>query len=268
MSDRGGGRAGDRGGRGGTGRTPSAPVPRARVLLGAAVAVAVLLAIVTLAEALRHPLRTGGPDEPAEGEPASRPSTDVDCPTGDDVPREGEDRDGGGDGGGEAGRAGILRSVTVTSNELYDCPQAFDGRTVTYRGEVVGAVLRRAGGAWVHLNDDVYALERGPLPAHRDFRGGNAGVGVFVPPALAERIAFVGGPEAEGDVLEVVATFRRVDPVSGEVAVLRAGSGRVVRVGRPFVDPPLPDRRVVAAVLAPVAVALVVAERVVARRRA
>jgi hypothetical protein len=128
-------------------------------------------------------------------------------------------------------------------------------------------VLRRGEVAWVHLNDDVYAGDVGPLPAHRDYQGGNGGIGVRIPADLAEEIDWVGSGRARGDVLEVVGTFHRVHAESREPAVIVATGGRVVRRGEPFTDPILPDRAVAAGVLSALALLLVGAERVVARRR-
>lgn len=214
--------------------------------------------IVLLAETLRHPLPSGGPATPELDVAEADPRTAVDC--GQAPPREGQERD-------EDVEQASTQPLEVNSNQLYDCPETFDGERIRYRGEVVGAVLRRSSGAWVQLNDDVYAEQLGPLPAHRDYRGGNAGVGVFVPLALADEIRFVGGPQTRGDVLEVVGTFNRVDQPTAEVTVIRAETGQVAEPGEPFSDPPLRDRQIVAAVVALVAVALTVAERLVTRRR-
>jgi hypothetical protein len=44
---------------------------------------------------------------------------------------------------------------------------------------------RALPGAWLHLNDDRYALDLGPLPQHRTAVAGNSGVPVLVPAAVA-----------------------------------------------------------------------------------
>ena len=130
------------------------------------------------------------------------------------------------------------------------------------------AQSRRADGAWVQLNDDVYADDaRGPLPAHRDYAGGNAGVGVFIPTGLAEDVETVGGPQFRGDVLEVTGEFRRIDHERREVAVIIAADGEVVQRGRPIRNPVLPERRGIALALAVLAGAVAAMERIVALRR-
>ncbi len=232
-------------------RTPRRPVGRLRVLAVFLLAILALFGLGAVTELLRHPAPGGGPVTPEDG---GDPREQIDCP--EPEPREGRERE----------EVDFSTVVRVDSNALYDCPGTFDGSLIRYRGEVVGDVLRRRDGAWVQLNDDIYAGDAGPLPAHRDFRGGNAGVGVFIPADLADQISFVGGPRFHGDLLEVVGVFHRVDPVATEVTVIRAQDGIVARPGRPFEDVPLRDRQVVALLLAPVALLTILWERRTARR--
>ncbi|HVM18326.1 MAG TPA: hypothetical protein VM307_00030, partial [Egibacteraceae bacterium] len=120
---------------------PRRPASRRKVLLWAAFAGLVIAGIVAGAEALRYPHPTDtavtAPD-PQETEVATDIRDPVECP--EPLPREGQEREGGTPGG-------ISRR---TSNELYDCPEFYDEQRIRYRGEVVGAVLRRDEGAWVH----------------------------------------------------------------------------------------------------------------------
>jgi hypothetical protein len=231
------------------------PVSRRRVGAGLAIAILIFAGIVGLAEGLRHPAPDDadgmelGPDD-------DDPRLEVECE--DPLPREGLER---------PIETVAEPTATVLSNDLYDCPATWDARAVRYRGEVVGAVLRRRGGAWVQLNDDIYADLRGPLPAHRDYRGGNAGVGVFIPHSLADDIRVVGGPTAHGDILEVTGRFHRVEPTSREAYVIVADAGRVERAGTVLEDPVLRDRQVAAVLLVVAAAAMAALERVVARRR-
>lgn len=229
------------------------PIPRVRVALGGVALLAVLGSIVAVGEALRHPYR---PETVALDErTGSDPRDEIMCP--EPQPREGQERDATGDS---------LQPIAVSSNELFDCPQAYDGQRVVYRGEVVGALLTRDVGVWTQLNDDVYAGDVGPLPAHRDYRGGNAGVGVLLPADLAAQVRFVGGPQTRGDVLEIRGIFKRVDE-TGEVAVIHADNGQVAQSGAANPDPPLLDRQIVAFVAMAIALGMIAAERTVARRR-
>lgn len=239
---------------------PQLPVRRRRVLIGTAIALAAFAGIVGLAEGLRQPL-------PGAGSPTApqRPMSDTDprlppaCPG--PPPNEQRDRPS------EATLRPVEAPVEVTSEQLLDCPESFTRRTVRYQGEAVGGVLRRDDGAWVHVNDDAYAGPIDQTPARREHHGGNAGIGVFLPLELADRISTVGGPQTRGDLIEVVGVFSRVHPSSREVAVVHAESLELVRSGGRFSDPPLRDRQVAAGVLALLAAAAAVTERVVARRR-
>jgi hypothetical protein len=195
------------------------PVPRQRVLGAALVLLAVLAGVAGLANALRHPPAVSPVADPYE--PAD-PRDEVECPP---APSRAE------------------APVTVSASELYNCPHAFDGLPVRYEGEVVGAVLLRPDGAWVQLNDDAYAGDLGPLPAHRQFRGSNSGVGVHLPRHLAEDIASVGGPHTRGDRLAVTGTYRLSDTASGEVSIIRAQTAEIVRPGGPVSREPLRNRR-------------------------
>lgn len=228
------------------------PIKRSRVLIGGLVLLALVTLHILAGEFLRHPdLPHGVPEEQLVG---ADPRDEIVCP--EPLPREGQERD-------ETADVGIRE---VTSNNLYDCPQFHDGQRVRYRGEVVGALLHRDIGVWAQLNDDVYAELLGPLPAHRDYRGGNAGVGVLLPAQASQQITFIGGPQTRGDILEVEGVFNRVDP-SGEVAVIRADTARLVADGEPSPDPVLTDRRIAAVLAFLLAASLVVAERTAARRR-
>jgi hypothetical protein len=228
------------------------PVSRLKVVGVAAVVVLFLAGVVSATEALRyeHATSAAATAPGSQVEPASDPRDPIECE--DPIPREGQVR---------ATDGGERRLRRVSSSSLYDCPQTFDGSRIRYRGEVIGAVLRRQDGAWVHLNDDIYAGEIGPVIAHRDFRGGNGGLGVFIPHSLAAQITHFGGPKQRGDIVEVVGRFHRVDEATGEVAILRATEGTVTP-GTPLELPFLPARRVVGIAMFLLMIGVVAAERV------
>lgn len=104
----------------------------------------------------------------------------------------------------------------VTAPQVLACPEAYDGLRVTFIGELIGDVLPRRGGAWVLVNDDTYALERGPLPAHRVSGGGtNHGLSVWLPAPLASRVAdpeLLGRPGRRGTVVSLTGVVVRADP--------------------------------------------------------
>lgn len=138
--------------------------------------------------------------------------------------------------------------VVVSADDLVECPDAFDGVTVRYTGEAVRAVLHRGPRAWVHLNDDRYALELGPLYDHRTTVGGNSGVPVSIPTAVADDITHVGNARSRGATLTVTGTFRRANPDDGGGPGIHADTARITEPGRP-VGRPVDQIRIVTAAI-------------------
>ena len=103
----------------------------------------------------------------------------------------------------------------------------FDEAPVVVVGEVVGDVIRRAGGSWVQLNDDPYALEVGPLPITGAQAGASAGLPVWMPDPLDDGLT-AGRSDRRGDVLEVRGTFLRTDEGDGGGTSVRADGVRVL----------------------------------------
>lgn len=142
----------------------------------------------------------------------------------------------------------IATGARVSSAAIVACPQAFDGRRVTYAGEIVGDVLRRDGGGWVQVNDDDYALEVGPLPAHDDLRGSNSGLQVWIPDDLIDGLE-PGRPGRRGDVVQVDGVLLRADPDDAGGMTLRADALQV-HATAVDVDVPVGGGRVVLAAAA------------------
>lgn len=136
----------------------------------------------------------------------------------------------------------------VTSYQLLDCPRAFDEKTVTFTGEVVGELITRRGGVWAQVNDDPYALIYGPLVGHSAHVGFNSGVAIWFPDGTHEIIQTVGRPSARGDVVQVVGTFLRADPNDGGGLSIRADSVTVLADGF-TVDEPLHTLQLIVAAM-------------------
>jgi len=122
----------------------------------------------------------------------------------------------------------LLTDGRLTSSLAFACPRLFDGRRVVYVGEVIGDILRRDGGAWVQVNDDAYALERGPIGPHRERLGFNSGLAVWLPDGLHESLGAPGRFGRRGDVILVTGVFRRADPADGGGMALRATEAAVL----------------------------------------
>lgn len=137
--------------------------------------------------------------------------------------------------------------AAARSDDLIECPDTYDQQTVRYRGEAVRAVLRRGDRAWVHLNDDLYALELGPAYTHRTSVGGNSGIPVSIPVEVADQITHVGDARHHGDVLDVIGTYYRADPDDDGGPAIQARTALIDEPGRP-VDHPVSRARIVTAV--------------------
>jgi hypothetical protein len=233
-------------------RRPPRP-PAARLLL---VPVAVLaLVLAGLAALDRAAPRIG--QDPALDVLAELPPVAV--PDDPGCTRGGHDRD---DDVPARIAAAVQPGQRVASGTVRSCPLAFDGMQVTYAGELVGDLLRRDGGAWALVNDDAYALEVGPLTAHRAYAGTNSGLTVWLPEQLLPRVSGLGRPGHRGDVVVLEGTVVRTDPDDGGGLTLRAIDLEVVAPAV-AVDEPLHVPQLVAAVVLS-AIGLLV---LVARRR-
>ena len=125
----------------------------------------------------------------------------------------------------------------ITSDIVHACPRLLDRRVVLYIGEVVGDVLRRSGGAWVQVNDDAYALETGPFGPHRDRRGFNTGLAVWLPDGLHEQLGAPGRHGQRGDIVRIEGVLRRADPADGGGITIRAESLEVLSPSTPVSEP-------------------------------
>jgi hypothetical protein len=206
----------------------SRPVRRLPALLGMAATAAVLAGVVAMSSWL-VPAGTVTPPLEAPAEDHAAVPGVVVCPA--DLPV----RDA---------------PLPVVSSDLFDCPRLYDGVRVRYTGEVIQAVLRRGDRAWVQLNDDIYALDVGPIAGHRTALGGNSGVAVSIPRDIADDVARVGDGSGRGDVIELTGTFHRADPDDGGGPTIQADAARISDRGTAVTVEVLPRRVAVAGVLA------------------
>lgn len=102
----------------------------------------------------------------------------------------------------------------IASRELIKNAKQYDGKIITYLGEVVGDVMVRGEFAWVNISD-----------------GDNA-LGVWVNAGQAKQIKFTGNYRSRGDSLEVVGTFHRACPEHGGDLDIHAQTLRKLASGR------------------------------------
>lgn len=108
--------------------------------------------------------------------------------------------------------------------------EGYDGEEVVFRGEAVGDVLRRGEFAWVMVNDDRYSIQA--LHEAGELRGGNSGVGVWMPAEEAEKIGRLGRHGSLGDYIEVRGIFHADCGEHGGDFDIHAFSVRVIEPGR------------------------------------
>jgi len=167
----------------------------------------------------------------------------------------------------QATRIQFPRGGRVTSDQLFNCPRAFDQLYVTYVGEVVGELINRRGGVWAQVNDDPYALIHGPLVGHSAHVGFNSGIAVWFPDGTHEIIDVIGRPATRGDVVEITGTFLRADPRDGGGITLRAETVTVIAEGFTVKEPLHTAQLVVAVVLFAGALGAIIAAQSARRRR-
>ena len=107
-------------------------------------------------------------------------------------------------------------SQGISSSELIKNAKEYDGKLITYTGEVIGDVMLRGEFAWVNINDGENAL------------------GVWISASLAKEIKFTGNYKVRGDSLEIVGIFHRACLEHGGDLDIHAqtlrklGNGRIV----------------------------------------
>ncbi|MFA5089739.1 MAG: DNA-binding protein [Candidatus Omnitrophota bacterium] len=80
---------------------------------------------------------------------------------------------------------------TISSSELIKDAKQYDGKNVTYQGEVVGDIMMRGEFAWLNIND-----------------GSNA-IGIWINKKLIKDIFYTGSYQAKGDLVEITGKFNR-----------------------------------------------------------
>jgi len=102
----------------------------------------------------------------------------------------------------------------ISSTELINNAKLYDGKIVTYEGEVIGDIMVRGDYAWINVND-----------------GKNA-IGIWMDKNLAKDILYTGSYKSKGDWLEITGVFQRACLQHGGDLDIHAQAIRKVRQGR------------------------------------
>lgn len=79
----------------------------------------------------------------------------------------------------------------AASLDLLNNAKQYDGKTISYKGEVIGEVMVRGDYAWLHVNDGFIAI------------------GIWAPKTMIQDISYIGDYHKTGDIVEVFGTFHR-----------------------------------------------------------
>jgi len=103
---------------------------------------------------------------------------------------------------------------SISSTELINNAKLYDGKIVTYEGEVIGDVMVRGEYAWINVND------------------GKNVVGIWIDKNSAKDILYAGSYESRGDWLEITGVFRRACLEHGGDLDIHAQAILKIRQGR------------------------------------
>jgi len=105
------------------------------------------------------------------------------------------------------------------SLDLINNAKQYDGKTISYKGEVIGEVMVRGDYAWLHVNDGFIAI------------------GIWAPKTMIQDIGYIGDYHKKGDTVEVSGTFHRSCPEHGGDLDIHASKIRKVTSGIPVIQP-------------------------------
>lgn len=109
----------------------------------------------------------------------------------------------------------------LSTNELVENSYKWDGKTVSFRGEVLQDVMKRADGTWINLSD-----------------GNNTAMGVFVPAGVAlPPLSWTETYRTQGDTVLVTGIFHRACPQDQGETDIHAASVRIVAEGHEKSNP-------------------------------
>jgi len=111
------------------------------------------------------------------------------------------------------------------SLDMLNNAKQYDGKTVSYKGEVIGDVMIRGDHAWQHVNDGYIAI------------------GIWASKQLIQDISFAGNYNKRGDTVEVSGIFHRSCLEHGGDLDIHAQAIRIVSSGA-FVTQPVNKKKI------------------------
>jgi len=125
----------------------------------------------------------------------------------------------------------VCYAQPVSSTELIENPQAYDGKEIIYEGEVIGELMQRRQGVWVNISD-----------------GDNA-IGVWMRLQQAGMINYKGSYKTKGDILRIEGMFHLACPDHGGDLDIHANSVQEIASGWKIQEKIIPAKRTLLIIL-------------------
>ena len=118
----------------------------------------------------------------------------------------------------------------VSAQELLENAEKYDGKIISFKGEVIGEIMVRGESAWVNVRDEAGAI------------------GVFCPKELLGEIEYQGDYRHKGDLISVRGIFHRACPQHGGDTDIHAEKITIIKKGE-VISHPLDPQKVKASVI-------------------
>jgi len=118
----------------------------------------------------------------------------------------------------------------VSAQELLENAEKYDGKIISFKGEVIGDIMIRGEWAWVNVRDEAGAI------------------GVFCPKELLGEIEEQGDYRHKGDLISVRGIFHRACPQHGGDTDIHAEKITLIQKGE-VISHPLDPQKVKASVI-------------------
>ncbi|MEW6170070.1 MAG: DNA-binding protein [Candidatus Omnitrophota bacterium] len=116
-------------------------------------------------------------------------------------------------------------SQSISSVDLINNAKQYDGKVVSYQGEVIGDVMVRGNFAWVNLND------------------GNNAIGIWLEKNYTKDILYTGSYKEKGDLIEITGIFHRACLEHGGDLDIHAQGIKILQRGKPLIHRLNPGKR-------------------------
>lgn len=135
-----------------------------------------------------------------------------------------------------------------SSGQLVTQSPQWDGKVITYQGEVITEAQERGEYSWIHVNDDAYYIKN--VEEGAPLGGYNSGHAVWIPTELTRKIDNYGDYTHEGDVVRVRGVFNAACGQHGGDMDIHATALDVTIPGHRFKEPIHPVKGAVALAIA------------------